>query len=346
MKIFKPNHKPDTQGIISLDQRKDPKKRFVVKADGGSTRKSTINDELHYLNDGYKAKVCIYRGCGGIGDILMCTPLLQAIKETYPDCHLTFAVDTKTANDTYYNILKNNPYIDEVISAHTVNRDRYHLFKDISSSCLQYENSGLPWINRIDIFANACGFKLKNPKVYYKVEDQEREWAQAIISKVTKGNSHKIVMLHTASFDVKRTWPIHKYIELIGYLNKNRSDIFYLVNDFQGLYPYWDKVKNTYNVSAYRIRELAALTEQVDCFVGPDSGPMHIAGALEILGVTLFGSIPPQARINYYPSLEAITATGLACLGCGYHGCQFNIKCMTSLSPQMVGDRVLRIIDG
>lgn len=342
MKVFKSK----SEDIIFLDNKSQPTKRLVLKASNNGAKKSTVNDEMRYLNDGINVKICIYRGCGGIGDIIMCTPLLQAIKETYPQCHLTFAIDTKTGGDTYYNIVKNNPYIDEIISAHTIKRDNYHLFKDISSVCLQYENSGLPWINRIDIFANACGFKLKDPKTYYKIEDDERTWAKGLIDKITmnKRSSYKLVMFHTASFDHKRSWPIHKYTELISYLNAKRNDVFYLVNDFQRLNPYWDKMKNVYDISPYRLRELSAITEQMDCFVGPDSGPMHIAGTVGTPGVVMFGSVPPQSRINHYPSLIGITVKNLACLGCMYKSCMFNLKCMTSLSAENVGEKVLEII--
>lgn len=286
------------------------------------------------------------RACGGIGDVLMCTPTLQAIKETYPDCKLTFAIDTKNAGDNYYNLVKNNPYIDNIISAHSVKRDSYHLFKDISSVCIQYENSGLPPINRIDIFANACGFKLKNPKPYYKVEEDEKDWANKIIDKITKNRreNFKLIMLHTASFDHKRSWPIHKYTELISCLNKTRSDIFYFINDFQRLNPYWDKMKNVYDVSSYGIRELGAITEQMDLFIGPDSGPMHLAGAIGTPAITLFGSIPPQARINHYDNFESITTKGLACMPCWYKNCPFSIKCMTSISAENVADRILNKI--
>lgn len=338
MKIFQPKPVSPNIPITNIG-----KKRFVLKAEDSKVKKSTMNDELRYLNNGVNVKICIYRACGGLGDILMITPLLRVIKETYPLCQLTFAIDTKTAGDNYYNLIKNNPYIDEIVSAHTVKKDSYHLFKDISSVCLQYENSGLPPINRIDIFAKSCGFQLTSPKPYYRVEEDEKIWASNLFDKISKGkkDKYKFIMLHTASYDNKRTWPIHKYTELISLLNKERSDIFYLINDFQRLNPYWDKMRNTYEVSSYGIRELCAITERVDLFVGPDSGPMHIAGALNTPGIALFGSIAPQARINHYPSFEALTVKNLACMPCYYKPCPFNIKCMTSLEAAMVSKKVL-----
>lgn len=342
MKLFKPKSSP---GVIPVEVV-SPQKRLVVRSDTVASRKSSIRDELEFL-DAKNVRVCIQRSCGGLGDILMCTPVFQAIKEQYPAVELTFAIDLKSAGDTYYQLVKNNPYIDKIVSCREVNRDHYHLFKDISSVCLAYENSGLPWINRIDIFANSCGFKLKNPSVYYKVEDSERQWATAFIAKAlgeSQRKDKKLVMLHTASFDIKRTWPIKKYSELITLLNQKRSDVIYFVNDFQKLNPYWSSMKNVVDVSQFKIREVAAITEQMDLFVGPDSGPMHLAGAIGTPGVILFGSIPPASRINHYASLEAITSTGLACLGCGYKACPFNIKCMTSLSAEAVCDKMLPLL--
>ena len=92
------------------------------------------------------------------------------------------------------------------------------------------------------------------------------------------------------------------------------------------------KVKNVIEVSNFRIRELAALTKQCDLFIGPDSGPLHIAGSLGIKGIGLFGSIPPLARINHYPTFEAMIQNNLACIMCGYKPCPFNIRCMKDLS--------------
>ena len=44
------------------------------------------------------------------GDVLCSTSLLRSIKELYPECTLHF-----TTQKTYFDILKNNPHVDEVI---------------------------------------------------------------------------------------------------------------------------------------------------------------------------------------------------------------------------------------
>ena len=45
-----------------------------------------------------------------IGDVIHALPVSYAIKETYPDAHLTWVVEP-----TAYPILEDNPYIDDII---------------------------------------------------------------------------------------------------------------------------------------------------------------------------------------------------------------------------------------
>lgn len=45
-----------------------------------------------------------------IGDVIHALPVSQALKETYPDAHLTWVVEPPA-----YDLLTNNPYIDEII---------------------------------------------------------------------------------------------------------------------------------------------------------------------------------------------------------------------------------------
>lgn len=48
-----------------------------------------------------------------IGDVIHALPVSYAIKETYPDAHVTWVVEPPA-----YNLLTNNPYIDEIIVFH------------------------------------------------------------------------------------------------------------------------------------------------------------------------------------------------------------------------------------
>jgi len=103
-----------------------------------------------------------------------------------------------------------------------------------------------------------------------------------------------------------------------------------------------DSIGSIYDASKTTVREMAALIQQCDLFVGPDSGPMHLAGALGVPSVVVFGAIPPQARINHYPTHKAVVLEGLRCLGCWYEQCPIKYRCMTALPGDIVGIEALK----
>src|SRR3990172_8044253 len=45
-----------------------------------------------------------------IGDVLMCTPVIQALRQKYPQSHLAFLTEEESRS-----ILENNPHLNEVI---------------------------------------------------------------------------------------------------------------------------------------------------------------------------------------------------------------------------------------
>jgi ADP-heptose:LPS heptosyltransferase len=291
---------------------------------------------LNTLVKNPKAKICIIRSLGGIGDVLMTTPAIRELKSMFPNCHLTYAVDmSSTINNNYYELVKNAPFIDEVIDCRRLKT--YDAVKDISTVCIRHENSGLPSLNRIDIFGKALGFNsLANPLPFYKVTEEEDAWATNKLKEVKV----KKVVLHISSNEDKRCWPEKKYKELVESLEG--YPIKFIVFDFNNRSKYWSTRDNCMDFSLTNIREMAALISKADLLVGPDSGPMHIAGALSVPSVVFFGSIPPQTRINYYPSHEAMQAQGIDCLGCWYKPCPFNFKCMKNLHVTDVKVKILK----
>lgn len=298
------------------------------------SRNLTIYQNLTHRHD--QVKICVIRSLGGIGDILMTLPAVRQLKEDFPNCILAYATDRHSTQD-YYELLKNVPFIDQIIDARYVDRNTYDAWVDISSVCIKYENASLPPLNRIDIFARACGIpRLKNPVPFYRIEPEESHWASQKISMLGKPGMKK-VFLHTASFDKKRCWPPHRYEELITLAKSQRPDIHFLISDFNGVLPNKHSYTNCSDITDGSIRRIASLIDQCDLFVGPDSGPMHLAGALHKQSLVMFGNINPAARLNHYKSHTAILAVPkLSCQYCWYKACTNNNRCMTDITAQQV----------
>ncbi len=304
-------------------------------------RGATVYQHLKQRNP--NAHICIIRSLGGIGDILMTTPAIRHLKEQFPRSVITYATDFHSTDD-YKQILKNAPFIDELIDARYVNKSLYESVIDITSVCIKYENSSARPMNRIDIFARACGIpKVSDPKSWYLVEHSERVWANQKI-RILCGHKSP-VFLHTASFDKKRCWPARRYHELLELTAEQRPDIHYLVSDFNNVLGDSTLYPNCSIVTDRNVRNIAALIEGCKYFIGPDSGPMHIAGAVGTPSSVLFGSIPPEARINHYPTHKAVVAEPrLSCMGCFYARCDISFKCMSDITAQQVLSSVPEIL--
>jgi ADP-heptose:LPS heptosyltransferase len=117
----------------------------------------------------------------------------------------------------------------------------------------------------------------------------------------------KCVIIHLGARDEARRWPIDRYAKTINYINKAYSMPCILVGgtDDVALNKKCLSIvtsKHNYNVAGdFDLLQYAALCEQASLFVGNESGPLHIAAAMNTPNIALFG---PGVRDVFYPQNE------------------------------------------
>jgi len=92
------------------------------------------------------------------------------------------------------------------------------------------------------------------------------------------------------------------------------------------------------------VSETAALLEFASVLIGIDSGPLHIAGALGVPAVGLFGPIFGHLRVHP-DARTTIVSSNVPCLGCHHRptlplhwrtGCPYDIVCMREITVKDV----------
>lgn len=83
------------------------------------------------------------------------------------------------------------------------------------------------------------------------------------------------------------------------------------------------------------LRLLAALLSQAALVVSNDSGPMHMANALGVPVVALFGPTDPRITGPFQPPSKVIQKEA-ACWPCSYQACPFDHRCMKQITPEEV----------
>lgn len=309
-------------------------------------KKGKVISRKAFLHSGTKSnvrKVCISRKLGGIGDVLMATVALREFKRENPDCRLTFAIDEKsTWDNTYGKLLIGADFIDKVIDKSKIRKERFGFYRDITTCCIEEENSSPNPRGRIEIFSSHIGVgRISCYIPFYKETKSEINKHDEIFTKYK--NMHKF-FIHVASNEKKRCWGRKNIKNLIKLINSRYKDCVIFVSDFNSREERWERINNVVNISLLNIRESASHIKRCDLFIGPDSGLMHLAAAVKTRSLVIFGSIPPEKRIKHYDTHSSIRMDELGCIGCWYKPCPYNLKCMRDLSAERVFKKIKGMI--
>jgi heptosyltransferase-2 len=88
---------------------------------------------------------------------------------------------------------------------------------------------------------------------------------------------------------------------------------------------------------------LKEIVHRCDLMITNDTGPRHIAAAMDVPVVTLFGPTHPQWTEIYYPK-ERQLAIKVFCGPCQKKVCPLDHRCMTRLTPAMVFDAAVQLL--
>lgn len=260
-----------------------------------------------------------------IGDVVLSTTLLNAILKEYPHAQVDVVCGAKSAV-----LFKDFPNLRSLHAVRKLKRHMHHL------KILQKF-----WLKKYDIVVDLrtplTGRLIRgNYKVMFKKDDSmhraeqfARHWnskheveqllwlnprlAAEAKEKLSECSKPLIVLAPTANW-VKKQWPEEKFMALIEKLNSHKTyknATYMLVGAphekdlVQNLIAAMPKERciNLYENSE-GLDQVQAYMAQGDLFIGNDSGLAHIAAALKVPALTLFGPTPdllyrPYGKISH-----------------------------------------------
>ena len=81
---------------------------------------------------------------------------------------------------------------------------------------------------------------------------------------------------------------------------------------------------------------LAALISKLDLIISNDTGPSHIANAVDTPSLTIFGPADPQRWAALDKARHPIVRKPVECSPCGYWECPIDHRCLEWLKPEAV----------
>lgn len=126
-------------------------------------------------------------------------------------------------------------------------------------------------------------------------------------------NENGYIVLHTGKTRWKgRDFEIEKFNEVAAKLRKSGHKIVLVGN--HATLPTKEYDHNL--IDKLSFHQLAYVISRAKLFIGIDSMPMHVAQALKIPLVAVFGCILPEYRLLPDPRFKGITASNVGCVGC------------------------------
>ena len=338
---------------------KDAKKFFGLKA--GMERimclpVSEMIEDIHESkmlqppDEKYKRKLpgtAVIR-MGGLGDLIMLSSGLYAYKKRHPKELLT--VVTIEEHMPY---VKSLPFVDKVMSTMKLGKYKWEKTIDLRFSVEPPQLGTIckgKWEDyiakdRSDVFDELLGVHPAEKKFLAPSSDFTETIQDAI------EGSHPVVAINASMVAPARSI-LPAYIKpLCDYVLK-RTD-FHIV--LFGVSQHWNReLKGLKGVRVHNLidqtslGEMTALCSHADLVVTPDTGTLHVAGALGTRTIALFGGINPRTRISYYPNVRALYPHGKkSCIPCWDIPKCMNGKpevgspCMRLLTPKVIGDAII-----
>jgi heptosyltransferase-2 len=171
-------------------------------------------------------------------------------------------------------------------------------------------------------------------------EENRQRAAEFLISTGVKSGSMRIAIGAGASYGSAKCWPPDRFAELANRLQaQTQADVILFGTSTEAAvssaiaagmnHPPINLTGKT------SIHDLPALLSQCHLFIGNDSGAMHVAAAVGLPVVAVFGPTDPFGTAPVTPRCSIVQEKPY-CSPCFLRRCPTNHRCMTRVTPEAV----------
>lgn len=269
---------------------------------------------------------------GGLGDVLLSTPVFKSLKEQYPTCKIIMFCYGKKRY-----VFNNNPYVDEIRNtsfiANPISYTLYYFkwarfytyyFGNLSPSLFYNRNA-------MEIIAEMFEIELNEKKVQIFLSESEEKKAREYMAQY----KNPVILHITSRFSKNEEWSLSKWEELVRSMPEYTFIQLGLSDE--------SSVANTVDLRGKTsVREAFALIRYSKSFVGVNSCFSHVTNAFNIPGVVLFGASNPPIwghsnNINLYKPTPCAPCIDTLL----WFECPYGRRCMNNITVEDVKGALL-----
>ena len=288
--------------------------------------------------------VVIYRPVGGIGDGVMILPAITALRIQNPNSLIIIL-----CIDYIEVVFEHNNVVDHIISYTEGELNDRDDIQDLTIlkklGCIihflhhpcpaaEYESLACPGIykSRQAIFAEACGVEFDRDYYNFVLHDDELE------APVLMDLPERYVVVQLRSHDRWRNYRYNKWLLYNLVATGKKFDFGVVTIDANQ----WYDIKGVRGIYQTPMPFIFGVLAKALLVIGPDSSFPHVAGAMGIPVLGLFGPTNPIVRLHYEHAYWMPRYSKCARQWCWYHPCEHRF-CMT-YKPREIVDKAVQII--
>jgi ADP-heptose:LPS heptosyltransferase len=287
---------------------------------------------------------------GGFGDLLLLRPLLSELRRRWQSTHIALCRGAEYADAVDIEL------VDEQVD-YPVTAAEAAMYDGI----LEFEDAeGFSVAERVehlaDAFAGAAGIKLVDRTISLRLDPVR---AKSLAQRFPRENGVARVGVQLSASNIVRSYPLALLKQVVGTLAERRHQVLLFGRPGEALFS---APAGVIDITAVRpfltFADSMTALASCDVVVVPDSSLCHVAGALGVPAVALFGPFPSRLRTADY--LRTIAIDGNApCAPCFHHTrsgqefpengpCKATGRCeaLAAITPSEIVQRTEELIAG
>lgn len=319
----------------------------------------------------------------GLGDTLWAMPAIKALKASFPECRITALlspigkevllnnpfIDEVIVHSLFpfhklYMMLRRKKF-DAIVIFHASERKIFLLAKLLNphyiigtlgrskDSDFILTNAIKPHFNeheiqrRVNLIYPLGAQSTNDLKLQVFLTDDEREQANFFLKSMGVEPQDKLIGIHPGSKDIFKRWPKEYFINVAKKL-QNRIGCKVIITGSMHESKLAKSIAKElpYSISLFgqvSLRTMIAIIEKMSLYITNDTGPMHIAFAMDIPTISLFSPTHPSSCGPLQASNSIVEYVNRCCVPCLAKKCK-DPFCMRQISQETVLKHALSIL--
>lgn len=206
---------------------------------------------------------------------------------------------------------------------------------------LKEEEDSCHQVNYYLDLISGLGLRTRQLEINLPLYQEEKEAARKKLLSLSLDLSRPLIILSPgAYYGPAKRWPASHFAGLATLFQKRKAAEIIIVGSSDEIelgesVASFMKKKPVIFTGKTTLRELLGLISQAALFVTNDSGPMHMANALKVPVVAIFGPTNPKVT-GPFQQPSTIIKKDVACWPCSYRKCPYDHRCMMRIEPEEV----------